>query len=168
MRRRRSRFGWRNAMAWLAPLPLLLAGCQGGAPVPLGGLNRQLAQQGGQRDPSLSGRWLALISHRTGRDQVELVDVERQRPVPLPGLNRPDALPQSVSVDAAGERLALVRQVEGRTELVLHRRSLMSTEAIPMRPAGVPGRVSLRADGRELAVEVSREGRVQVDLITLP
>jgi hypothetical protein len=131
-------------------------------------LNRRLAQRGTQREPSLSGPWLALIANRNGRDQVELVDVDRQRPVPLPGLNRPDAQPLSVSVSAAGDRLVVVRQVEGRTELVLHRRSLMTNEPIPMVPAGVPRRAVLRADGREIAVEVSRQGVTQVDLITLP
>jgi len=37
-----------------------------------------------------------------------------------------------------------------------------------MAPAGVPRRAALRADGRELAVEVSRDGRVDVDLILVP
>ena len=111
------------------------------------GLNRRLAEQGSQGEPSLSGRWLALIANRQGRDRVELVDVERQRPVPLPGLNRPDALPLSVSVSADGSRLAVVRQREGRTELVLHRRTVMSGEPIRMEPEGVPQRATLRADG---------------------
>ena len=154
---------------WLGVgLTLLLSGCLGSGPIPMGRLNSLLAQQGSRREPSLSGRWLALIANRQGHDLVELVDVERQRPVPLPGLNRPDALPLSVSVSATGDRLAVVRQVEGRTELVLHRRALMSNEAIPMGPAGVPRRAALRADGREIAVEVGRNGVVQVDLIALP
>lgn len=159
----------RLGMGWIGiGLTLVLTGCLGPRPVPLGGLNRMLAQQGSRREPSLSGRWLALIANRQGRDQVELVDVERQFPVPLPGLNRPDALPLSVSVSAAGDRLAVVRQVAGRTELVLHRRTLMSSEPITMVPAGVPRRAVLRADGREIAVEVSRQGVLQVDLIAVP
>jgi len=149
-------------------LALLLTGCMGSMPLPMGDLNRQLGQQGSHREPSLSGRWLASIANRNGRDQVELVDVERQLPVPLPGLNRPDALPLSVSVDGGAERLAVVRQVGGQTELVLYRRGLMSSEVIPMAPPGVPRRAQLRADGREIAVEVSRNGLVQVDLIRLP
>jgi hypothetical protein len=136
--------------------------------MPMQGLNRRLAEQGSQRDPSLSGRWLAVIANRQGRDRVELVDVEQRRPVPLPGLNRPDALPLSVSVSADGSRLAVVRQREGRTELVLHRRTVMSGEPIRMEPEGVPRRATLRADGREIAVEVSRGGLVQVDLIAVP
>jgi hypothetical protein len=99
---------------------------------------------------------------------VVLLNVEDQRPVPLPGLNRADAQPLSVGVEANGERLALVRQLEGRTELVLYRRRLMSSQLIAINPPGVPRRVMLRADGRELAVEVSRDGHWQVDLVEIP
>jgi hypothetical protein len=145
---------------------LLLAAC-GGMPRPMAGLDRALTAAGPSRDPVLAGRWLALIAERGGRDQVQLIDVERGLPVPLPGLNRPDAQPVSVGLNAAGDRLAMVRRLEGRTELVLYRRSFQSLEPIPMQPPGVPGRVSLQADGRQLAVEVSRGGVWQVDLITV-
>jgi hypothetical protein len=137
-------------------------------PQPLPGLNSRLEAIGSSRSPALAGRWLALIGGHGGRDQVVLVDLERQLPLPLPGLNRPDAQPLAVAVDASGERLAVVRQREGSTELVLYRRNLMALEPIAMQPAGVPRRISLRADGRELAVEVSRGGVWQVDLIQLP
>lgn len=156
------------AVALVAALTTSLAGCLGPMPQPLPGLNNRLEAIGSSRSPALAGRWLALIGGRDGREQVQLVDLERQLPVPLPGLNRPDAQPIAVSVDAAGDRLALVRQLEGRTELVLYRRGLMALEPIAMQPPGVPRRVSLRADGRELAVEVSRSGVWQVDLIQVP
>jgi hypothetical protein len=152
----------------LVSLGLLLAGCGAGMPLPLPALNRQLEQAGSSREPALSDQWLALIVGRGGRQQVVLVDLQRQAPVPLPNLNRADSQPLSVAVDASGERLALVRQLEGRTELVLYRRSLASLQLIPMLPPGVPQRLSLRADGRELAVEVGRNGLWQVDLIALP
>jgi len=148
--------------------PLLLSGCVGTMPVPMGGLDRRLEAIGSSHAPALSDRWLALIGGRGGREQAVLVDLERQMPVPLPGLNRPDAQPLAVAVDASGERLAVVRQLEGRTELVLYRRSLMALEVVVMEPPGVPRRISLRADGRELAVEVSRGGVWQVDLIQVP
>jgi hypothetical protein len=160
------RGGW--PLLALATLGLVLAGCAAGMPRPDGSLDRSLDRLGVGRAPALSGRWLALLAERNGRRQVVLVDVERQRPLPLSGLNRPDALPLSVAVDNGGGRLAVVRQIGERTELVLYRRSLGTVERIPMRPPAVPRRVSLRADGRELAVEVSRGGRPQVDLIRLP
>ena len=61
---------------------------------------------------------------------MQLLDLERGLPVPLPGLNRADSQPISVAVDQQGERLVVVRQRDDRTELVLHRRSLMASEAV--------------------------------------
>jgi hypothetical protein len=145
-----------------------LAGCGGERPRPLVALNGTLAGEESSREPALAGRWLAVISTRGGRDRVQLLDVERNVQLPLPGLNRPDAQLLSVSVDLAGERLALVRQLDGRTELVLYQRSLGSLRRLPINPAGVPRRVQLRADGRQLAVEVSRDGLGQIDLLDLP
>jgi len=149
-------------------ISLSLGGCLGALPLPMVDLDRRLELVGSSHAPALADRWLALIGGQGGREQVVLVDLEGQRPVPLPGLNRPDAKPLSVAVDASGQRLAVVRQLEGRTELVLYRRELASLEPIAMAPAGVPRRVVLRADGRELAVEVSRDGLWQVDLIRVP
>jgi hypothetical protein len=146
---------------------LALAGC-GGSLRPLIGLNLQLARGGEVRAPSLAGPWLALIRSREGRGRVDLIALDRNAPVPLPGLNRPDAQPLSVAVDQRGEHLAVVRQLEGRTELVLYRRSLQALQPIAMQPAGVPRQVQLSADGRVLAVELSRDGRWQVDLLELP
>ncbi|UPH91143.1 hypothetical protein [Synechococcus sp. NB0720_010] len=148
---------------------LLLSGCAGGRLRPLPGLNQQLNQLGQGRSPSLAGGWLALIAARgNGRVQVQLIDVNRRNPVPLPGLNRPDALPISVAVDQNAERLAVVRQREDRTELVLYKRSLQAMQLLPMEPAGVPRQVSFSADGRVLAVEVSRGGLWQIDLLEIP
>ena len=154
--------------AWSIGLALLLQGCQGGLR-PLPGLNQQLARLGSGQSPSLGTGWLALIASREGgRPQVQLIDSQRQLPVPLPGLNRADSLPIQVSVDARGELLAVVRQRDDRTELVLYRRSLMAVQPIAIDPAGVPRQVSLSADGRVLAVEVSRGGLWQIDLLELP
>jgi hypothetical protein len=149
-------------------LSLLLSGCQPGMR-PIQGLNQPLNRLGESQSPSLSSDWLALITSRAGsRPQVQLIDRRRNTPVPLPGLNRADSLPIHVAVDQRGERLALVRQRDDRSELVLHRRSLQASHIVPIEPAGVPQRVSLSADGRVLAVEVSRGGLWQVDLLELP
>ena len=152
----------------LTACALLLTACQGPAARPLPDLDRAVAQAGSGREPSLGDGVLALISGRGGREQVLLIDLQRRLPVPLPGLNRPDAQPVSLAVDGRGERLAVVRHREGRSEVVLYRRSLRSLEPVPLQPTGVPRRVALDADGRTLAVEVSRDGLWQVDLISLP
>jgi len=162
---RQASFG---AGLWGGALALLLTGCQAGLR-PIAALNQPLSGLGDSQSPSLNSNWLALISSRPGsRAQVQLIDRLRNAPVPLPGLNRPDSLPVSVAVDQRGERLALVRQRDDRSELVIHRRSLQASQVVPIEPAGVPQRVSLSADGRVLAVEVSRGGLWQVDLLELP
>jgi hypothetical protein len=145
-----------------------LAGCSASPLRPLAPINQALEQAGTGREPSLAGEWLALISGRQGRELVLLVDLRTNRPVSVPGLNRPDAQPVSVSVDGRGERLALVRQRDGRTELGLYRRSIQGLQLLPVEPAGVPRQVSLSGDGRQLAVQVSRGGIWQVDLLELP
>lgn len=147
---------------------LALGGCMGEMARPLPELDRALEQAGSGRAPALGETVLALISGRGGREQVVLIDLRSRLPIPVPGLNRPDAQPLSVASDARGERLALVRHRQGRTELLIYRRNLASLEPISLQPDGVPRRVALDPEGRTLAVEVSRDGLWQLDLITLP
>ena len=148
---------------------VLMTGCSSPRPTPRPDLNGLLRQSvNSRRDPSLGGRWLASLGQRNGRERVELIDLRDRSPVPLPGLNRADAQPISVSVSADGTRLAVVQQRDERTELVLYRRSVGTVRRLPLEPPGVPRAVSLNADGRRLAVQVSRGGRWEVDLIRLP
>ena len=148
---------------------VLVSGCSSPRPTPRPDLNGLLRQSvNSRRDPSLGGRWLASLGQRNGRERVELIDLRSRSPVPLPGLNRADAQPISVSVSADGQRLAVVQQREDRTELVLYRRNVGATQRLPLDPPGVPRSVSLDGAGRRLAVQVSRNGRWDVDLIRLP
>ena len=148
---------------------LLLLGCSGPRPRPITDLNGRLRQSvDSRREPSLSQRWLATLSQRGGRERVELIDLTNRVPMPLPGLNRADAQPISVSVSNDGERLAVVQQRGDRTEVVLYRRDVGTVQRLPLEPPGVPRAVSLSADGRRLAVQVSRGGRWDVDRILLP
>ena len=146
-----------------------VTGCSSPRPTPRPDLNGLLRQSvNSRRDPSLGGRWLASLGQRNGRERVELIDLRSRSPVPLPGLNRADAQPISVSVSADGQRLAVVQQREDRTELVLYRRNIRARQLLPLDPPGVPRSVSLDGSGRRLAVQVSRNGRWDVDLIRLP
>ncbi len=121
-----------------------------------------------RRWPAMSDRWLVSIASRNARERIELVDLNSGQPVPLPGLNQADAQPVSVSVSADGNRIALVRRRNGQTELNLYRRSVGLLQRLPLDPPGVPREVSLDGSGRLLAVQVSRKGRWDVDLIRLP
>ena len=148
---------------------LCLMGCGNSGLRPQPGISSALQRSADSRRwPSMGNRWLASIASRNGRERVELVDLRNGQPVPLPGLNQADAQPVSVSVSADGNRIALVRRREGRTELTLYRRSVGTLQRLPLEPAGVPREVSLDGSGRLLAVQVSRQGHWDVDLVRLP
>ena len=121
-----------------------------------------------RRLPSMGQRWLASLASRNGRERVELIDLNNDTPVPLTGINQADSQTISLSVSGDGQRIALVRQREERTELMLYRRNASALQRLPINPPGVPRSVSLNGNGRLLAVQVSRRGRWDVDLIRLP
>ncbi len=150
-------------------LCLLLASCANDEMRPLHSLNNALERSSeARRDPSLAQGWLATLANRNGRERIELIDLRNGTPVATPGLNRADAQPVSISLSGDGERLAVVQQRDGRTELMLYRRSIATAQRLEINPAGVPRQVSLNGDGRTLAVQVSRGGRWDVDIIRLP
>jgi len=150
-------------------LALSLMGCGHSGLRPQPGINSALQRSADSRRwPSMGNRWLASIASRNRRERVELVDLRNGQPVPLPGINQADAQPISVSVSADGNRIALIRSRDGRTELTLYRRGVGILQRLPVEPAGVPREVSLDGTGRLLAVQVSRKGRWDVDLIRLP
>ena len=120
------------------------------------------------RLPSMGQRWLASLASRNGRERVELIDLNNDTPVPLTGINQADSQTISLSVSGDGQRIALVRQREERTELMLYRLTASALQRLPINPPGVPRSVSLNVNGRLLAVQVSRKGRWDVDLIRLP
>ena len=121
-----------------------------------------------RRLPSMGQRWLASLASHNGRERVELIDLNNDTPVPLTGINQADSQTISLSVSGDGQRIALVRQREERTELMLYRRTASALQRLPINPPGVPRSVSLNGNGRLLAVQVSRKGRWDVDLIRLP
>ncbi len=148
---------------------VFLVGCSSDRPRPRPELNGLLRQSvSSRRDPALAQIWLASLGKRGGRERIELIDLRNRRPVPLPGLNRADAQPISLSVSGDGARIAVVQQRDDRTELFLYRRNAAALQRIPLDPPGVPRSVSLDGSGRLLAVQVSRNGRWDVDLIRLP
>ena len=121
-----------------------------------------------RRLPSMGQHWLASLANRNGRERVELIDLSNDTPVLLNGIHQADSQTISLSVSGDGQRIALIRQREERTELMLYRRNVSALQRLPINPPGVPRSVSLNGNGRLLAVQVSRRGRWDVDLIRLP
>ena len=132
------------------------------------GFNNSIFQSSNSfREPSLGSKWLVALANYQGKDKIEMIDIKSNQRVPLPGLNRADSQPVTVGISANGERLAVIRQRADRTELLIYRRKVGSLQQIELNPKGIPRRVSLDSSGKILAVQVSREGRWNIEVIRL-
>ena len=147
---------------------LSFSGCVRNDMRPMYGFNNVLFQSSNSfREPSLGTKWLVALANYQGKDKIEMIEINSQKRVPLPGINRADAQPLSVSISANGQRLALIRQRADQTELLIYRRNVGSLQRIELEPKGIPRRVSLDGSGRILAVQVSRAGKWDVEVIRL-
>ena len=156
-------------MATSLLLCFLVLGCTQNGIRPMSRVGASLRRNAeSRRLPSMGQRWLASLASRNGRERIELIDLNNDTPVPLNGINQADSQTISLSVSGDGQRIALVRQREERTELMLYRRNVNALQKLPINPPGIPRSVSLNGNGRLLAVQVSRRGRWDVDLIRLP
>ncbi len=145
-----------------------LTGCMRAGIRPMNGLNEAISQfSNSYREPSLGSQWLVSLANYQGKDKIEMIDVRNRRRVALPGLNRADSQPISVSVSANGSRLAIVRQRADQTELLIYRRTVGTLQRIELTPKGIPRRVSIDSTGRVLAVQVSRDGKWDIEVIRL-
>ncbi len=149
-------------------LLISLTGCSTGIMRPINGANgalRQIAES--HREPTLGIFWLATLANHQGKEKIELFDLRSRSKVALPGLNRPDAQPISISVSGNGERIALIRLRNDKTELLIYRRNVGTLQKLEISPAGIPRSVSLDGKGGKMAVQVSRNGRWDIDLIRI-
>ncbi len=144
-----------------------LGGCSAYSMRPIYSLNNIFSAADSYREPYNAGRWLAALVNYNGKEKIELVDLRLKKLVPLPGINRQDSRPISVAVTADGQRIAFIRQRSDQTELMIYRRSLRTLQRIELSPKGIPQRLSLDGIGKVLAVQVSRNGRLDIDLVRI-
>ncbi len=147
---------------------LFLFGCNSYSIRPIYEINSILLESNNNYiEPYLGDKWLATIRSKNGKQIIEIINLKTRRVVFWPGLNRSDSQPISVSINSNGDRLAFIRQRSDQTELLVYRRNLATSQRVEIVPKGVPRRVSLDGFGRTLAVQVSRDGRWDVEIIRL-
>ncbi len=162
-------FDIKNSILYILFSTILLSGCALPYLKPVKQLNNIISRPyENHREPKLGLKWLAVLTKSNEREQIELIDLRLRRKVNLPGLNRSDALPISLAVNSNGNRVVFVRQRGDLTELYMYRRGIGTLQKLDLSPKGVPRRVSIDGSGRILAVEVSREGRWDIDIIRIP
>jgi len=120
------------------------------------------------REPSLGLNSLAILVNQNGREKIRLIDLKTRRVIALPGINRSDSQPISLSINSDGTRIAFISQREDQTELFVYRIKSARLQRLDLRPKGIPKRVSMNGSGSLLAVQVSRDGRWFIDFIKIP
>ncbi len=147
---------------------LFLSGCLQGNIKPITNFNSMIEKSNRSfRDPTLGSNFLVGIVTLEGKERIELFDLRARKKIALPGLNRADSQPISVSISSDSQRLAFVRQRLDQTELLIYRRFLGTLQLIELIPKGIPRKVTFDGSGRVLAVQVSRGGRWEIDMIRL-
>lgn len=144
---------------------LVLAACA--APGPGGpGSFSTLNSRYQERQPALSGdgRWVAYITDRGGTSELVLFDLQGNRFVPLPGLNRRDQAIESPSLSRSGRYIVYLAQDRGRLEVHLYDRATNRPRRLTQGYRGWFRNPSISPDGRYITVETARRGQWDIEV----
>ncbi|MBW4521518.1 MAG: PD40 domain-containing protein [Scytolyngbya sp. HA4215-MV1] len=117
--------------------------------------------------PALSGdgRFLALVSNRSGSRNILLYDLQRQQFVTIPRLNRPDAIAESPSLSYTGRYIVYLASDRNRPEVELYDRITQQTQLLTVGYRGWVRNPSISLDGRYIAFETGLRGQWDIEVI---
>lgn len=159
------KMGWQGLFMALG---LTLTGCdalQLSTPRPQffgGGINSQSTDQ--QPAYSGDGRYLAFASDRANNRDVYLYDLQRQRLVPLPNLNRSDSSQEQPALSADGQLIAYVSTERGRSDIFVYDRTTQRSQLLTANIRGSTRHPAITGHGRYVAFESSRLGQWHIEI----
>lgn len=117
--------------------------------------------------PALSGngRFLAFVSNRNGKRNILLYDLQQQRFVDIPRLNRRDAIAESPSISNNARYIVYTASDSGRPEIELYDRLTNRWQVITQGYRGWLRNPSISADGRYIVFESGRRGQWELEVI---
>lgn len=117
--------------------------------------------------PALSGngRYLAFVSNREGTRNILLYDLQQQRYINLPYLNRRDAIADSPSVSNNARYIVYIASDEGRPEIELYDRLTRQSQVLTRGYRGWVRNPSISPDGRYVVFETGRRGQWDLEVI---
>lgn len=117
--------------------------------------------------PALSGngRFVAFVSNRDGKRQIWLYDLEQQRLISLPRLNRAGTVAENPSLSYTGRYITYITSDRGKTTLVLYDQATLQPQVLSQWYEGWVRNPSISPDGRYIAFESSSNGQWDVEIL---
>ena len=147
-------------------ITLIISSCSSGQPRLISGsLNSRYNDQ----QPALSGdgRWLAMVSNRSGRRQILLYDLQEKSFVDLPGLNIGNAITDSPSLSRTGRYIVYISSVQGRPDIFVYDRAIKRSQLVTQGYRSWLRNPKISPDGRYIVFETARRGQWDIEVIDL-
>lgn len=141
----------------------LVVGC---SPSNLPGQPLTLNSRYTDEQPGLSGngRFIAFVSDRNGSRQILMYDLQQQRLIDLPSLNRPNAIAENPSLSYTGRYIAYIASDMGTPAIELYDRVTSRPQVLTMGYRGWIRHPNISPDGRYIVFETSRRGQWDVEV----
>ncbi|NJL10279.1 MAG: TolB family protein [Calothrix sp. SM1_7_51] len=120
-----------------------------------------------EEQPALSGngRFIAYVSSRNGYHQILIYDIEQQRIIPTPRLNRPDTIAESPSISYTGRYIAYITSDQGRPVVALYDRAVEQSQIVTPIYRGWVRNPNISPDGRYIVFETTIRGQWDVEVL---
>ncbi len=145
-------------------LTVLLFSCSNNE-IPIGStaLNSRYTEE----KPALSGdgRFLAFISHRNGSHQLLIYDLQKQRFISTPRLNRRKIIIESPSLSYTARYIVYITSDRGRPVVGLHDRATQYSQILTPNYRGWVRNPSISPDGRYIAFETTIRGQWDIEIL---
>ncbi|MBV6621852.1 MAG: PD40 domain-containing protein [Rivularia sp. (in: Bacteria)] len=155
-----SQFRWSLCLS----LASLLVSCSYND-VPIG--SNSLNSRNTEEQPALSGngRFLAFVSNRSSTQQLLLYDLQQQKLIPTPRLNRRNAIAQSPSLSYSGRYIVYSTTDRGRPVVGLYDRAIGQSQILTPTYNGWVKNPSVSPDGRYVVFETTIRGQWDIEVL---
>ena len=160
------RFWLQRPLPWslVFGLTSLLVAC-GANDLPLGptSLNSRYTEE----QPALSGngRFLGFVSNRNGNQQLLIYDLDEQKFIRTPGLNRPETIAENPSLSYTGRYIAYLTSDQGRPVVALYDRAIQQSQILTPIYRGWVRNPSISPDGRYVVFESASRGQWDIEVL---
>lgn len=117
--------------------------------------------------PALSGngRLLAFVSNRNGKRSILVYDLQQQRLIPLPSLNRQETIAESPSLSYTGRYITYIASDQGKPALLLYDRATQQSQILTQWYRGWVRNPSISPDGRYVVFESGSRGQWDIEVL---